>query len=142
MAEKKNLFLNFISSKLVHEAAGGKFYNVSIPWTESKTGYLSVSMRNAQVLAATKPGAEAGERITVEGFKTILLGNPEVSRECSICTRKAGKNRKASFKKISLTNQQIYDAYEKSRSDYKSANQSAETAAPAEAVNDTEADLD
>lgn len=138
---KNSVFMNFVSEKLVHKRDGKNegevFYNVSIPYADSKTGFASVSVSAGQKLPATKKGQD-GERVAVEGFCSILLGAPEKTRKLSVCTKAATKKKKAEYGTVELTNAQIAEIYEASRKAYKEA-QNGETngdtdGAPAEAT--------
>lgn len=110
-----NIFMNWVSKSLIHEAHKDDkvFYNLSIPYAESKTGYASVSVSKGQVLDATKRNGEVNP-----AFASVLLGAPEKTRKLSICTKitKAGKK---TYGEIELTNKQIADLYEESRKAYK-----------------------
>lgn len=135
-----NVFLNFVSNKLVHTATakdGKTFYNVSFPYGESKTGFASVSISQGQKLPATKKG-ENGERIAVDGACSILLGAPDKVRQVSVCTKAATKKKKAEYEKVELTNAQIAEIYEASRKAYKEQKAAEEAAdAPAETTAET-----
>jgi len=111
MAKKANgLFINGISENLIHAnqtTEGKPFYNVSIPMASSKTGWASVSVAAGQVITRTnKAGVE---------YKSIYLGKPETKRQVSIATTKTtGK-----YKVVEMTNQELKDAYDSARANYK-----------------------
>lgn len=121
----KNTFLNWVSKNLIHEAHKGDklFYNLSIPYADSKTGYASLSLSKGQVLDATKRNGEVNP-----AFASVLLGAPEKTRKLSVCT-KITKTGKKTYGEVELTNQEIADIYEESRKAYK-----AQTADAQEAV--------
>lgn len=120
-----NIFMNWVSKSLIHEAHKDDkvFYNLSIPYAESKTGYASLSLSKGQVLDATKRNGEVNP-----AFASVLLGAPEKTRKLSICTKitKAGKK---TYGEIELTNKQIADLYEESRKAYKAQTAAAQAVA-------------
>ena len=72
MANTKNTFMNWVNRQMIHEAAGkdGKtFYNVSFPYSESVTGYASVSVSKGQVLDANKKDGTVNP-----AYASVLLG--------------------------------------------------------------------
>lgn len=130
MAEKKNIFMNWVSKRMVHASKNTKgetFYNVSFPYAESATGFASVSVSAGQVLKATKKDGTENAN-----FASILLGAPDKEREVSVCTDAANKD----YKRVKMTNAEIADAYEASRKAYKESRETAaaETAVAAETV--------
>lgn len=135
MANTKNVFINWVSRNLIHEAhkEDKTFYNISIPYAESKNGYANLSVSAGQVLAATKRDGTVNN-----SFASILLGAPDKVRQLSICS-KITKTGKKTYAKIEMTNAEIAEAYEASRKAYKESQtaetQAAETAAaPAPAI--------
>lgn len=122
-----NIFLNWISQKLVHQAKATKadgtvqtFWNISFPYDQSASGFASVSVSNGQVMTARKK-----DGTTNDNFKNVLLGAPAKVRQVSI------KNTDGSYSKVELTNAQILDIYEASRKAYNDAHPAANTAAAA-----------
>jgi hypothetical protein len=120
MAESvKNVFLNFTSEKMLHENdrkdGKGSVINVSIPVAQSKTGFGSFAVNPGQVLAATKKDGSI-----VDGYKSILLGQPDKTRKVSIATKvtKAGK---VSYENIDMTNEQIVAEVAAARKAYRAA---------------------
>lgn len=114
-----NLFLNYVSEKMLHSntAGNGKsFVNVSIPCNQSVTGFASFGVNVGQVLDAKKKDGSV-----VAGYKSILLGKPEGTRQVSICTKAAKGKSKAVYENIQLTNKDIQDAVEANRKAYRAA---------------------
>ena len=112
----KNLFMNFTSEAMLHKnqtADGKEFYNVSIPCSQSSTGYASFAVNVGQVLDATKK-----DGTVVPGYKSILLGAADKSRKVSVATGK----KKISYKRIEMTNKEIVDSVNASRKAYRAAN--------------------
>lgn len=111
-----NLFLNYVSDKLIHanttEDGSRKFANVSIPVEGSKSGYGSFAVNLGQVIDATKK-----DGTVVPGMKNILLGAADKTRKVSIATNKKGKK----YVTVEMTNQQIVDAVAASRKAYRAA---------------------
>ena len=113
-----NIFLNAVSSKMLHTnttSEGKEFVNVTIPYAGSKTGLASFGVNSGQVLDAKRK-----DGTVIDGMKNILLGKAEGTRQVSVCTKmtKAGKKTYAS---VALTNQQIADAFNAARAEYKAA---------------------
>lgn len=118
MAKKSNLFLNYVSTKLIHsnqtEDGSRQFANVSVPIADSDNGYGSFAVNLGQILPATKKdGSE------VAGMKNILLGEADKTRKVSI--QKGGK-----YESVEMTNQAIVDAVAASRKAYRAAQAQAE----------------
>ena len=109
MAKKNNVFMNWVSNKVIHEAKAGEktFYNVSIPVATSINGFGSVSVSKGQVMAATKKDGTVSD-----GFKNILLGAEDGVRKVSIKTD-------AGYETIEMTNREIADAVAASRAAYR-----------------------
>ena len=118
-----NLFLNYVSEKMLHNntAGNGKnFVNVSIPCSQSVTGLASFGVNLGQVLDAKKKDGSV-----VAGYKSILLGKPEGTRQVSICTQATKGKKKAVYSNIQLTNKDIQDAVEANRKAYRAAKATA-----------------
>lgn len=131
MAEAtKNIFLNWVSEKMLHSNTSNKgkaFMNVSIPCSQSVTGYASFGVNMGQVM-----DAKLKDGTVKDGYKSILLGKPEGTRQVSICTKAAKGKTKATYENITMTNQAIRDAVEENRKAYR-ASQNAPAEAPAQA---------
>lgn len=132
MADVKNIWLNFVSEKMVREQNGpkGPFYNVSFDCKKSASGIATVSVNKGQVRPSTKKdGSEAA------GYVNVLLGAPGSQRQVSV------KKEDGSFDRISMTVDEIAESFNAGRSEYR-AEQAAkeapaiepETEAPAETV--------
>lgn len=129
-----NSWINYVNESLIHEGkkvkedgTTKKFYNVSFPCAQSKTGYASVSVSAGQVRNAVKK-----DQTVKTGYKNILLGDAEKVREVSIVTKKATKKNPAQYGKITMTNKEIADAYTAARDAYAASQKTAETVAAAE----------
>ena len=64
MANNKNVFLNWISEKMIHINATGEgrqFASISFPCKDSATGYASVGVNMGQLLPATKKDKTVAE---------------------------------------------------------------------------------
>ena len=117
--ENKNVFLNWVSEKMIHvnqTAEGRQFASISFPCDKSATGYASVGVNMGQLLAATKK-----DKTVVKGYKNVLLGKPDATRQVSICTKAAKGKTKAVYEKIDMTNQAIADAVAADRAAYRQA---------------------
>ena len=117
--ESKTVFLNWVSEKMIHvnqTAEGRKFASISFPCDKSATGYASVGVNMGQLLAATKK-----DKTVVKGYKNVLLGKPDATRQVSICTKAAKGKTKAVYEKIDMTNQAIADAVAADRAAYRQA---------------------
>ena len=117
-----NLFLNAVSAKMIHEnttADGKVFANITIPYEGSKTGLASFGVNLGQVMDAKRKDGSL-----IDGMKNVLLGKPEGTRQVSVCTKqtKAGKR---TYENVALTNQQIADAFNAARAEYKAAQATA-----------------
>lgn len=119
---KNGIFMNYVSRKIVHEQNAVKdgktrsFYNVSIPVAASANGYGSFAVNAGQVLASTKrDGTE------IPGLCSILLGAPEKTRKVSIAVKKTAKSKKVTYTDVEMTNQEILDAWNESRKQYREA---------------------
>ncbi len=115
--EKKNgVFLNRVSEKMIHEAQGAKgpFYNVNFDWKDSTTGFASVSVRPAQVMECKDKNGTV-----LEGKKNILLGDPGTKREISV------KQADGSFAKVEVTVEQIKEAFDNARAEYRKSQKKA-----------------
>lgn len=132
---RNSIFINRVSEKLVHLSKDGSFYNLSVPYEQSKDGFLHFTLRLGQVLNATKKA----DGSVIEGWKNILLGNAETVRKCSYCTKLPKGKRKGEYADVELTNAQIAELFEQNRAAYKAAQKAqkaeAETA-PATAETD------
>lgn len=120
MAKQNTVFINRVSEKLVHPAQakdGSSFYNLSIPYEKSKDGFLHVTLRTGQVLNATKKA----DNSVIEGWKNILLGNPDTTRRCSYCTKLPKGKRKGEYDEVELTNTELAALFEENRAAYKAA---------------------
>ena len=101
MTNTKNVFLNWVSEKMIHvnqTAEGRQFASISFPCDKSATGYASVGVNMGQLLPATKK-----DKTVVEGYKSILLGKPDAERTISICVKAAKGKAKAKYDNIKLT---------------------------------------
>ena len=119
MTNTKNVFLNWVSEKMIHinqTAEGRQFASISFPCDKSATGYASVGVNMGQLLAATKK-----DKTVVKGYKNVLLGKPDATRQVSICTKAAKGKTKAVYEKIDMTNQAIADAVAADRAAYRQA---------------------
>lgn len=119
MSNTKNVFLNWISEKMIHvnqTAEGRQFASISFPCDKSATGYASVGVNMGQLLPATKK-----DKTVAEGYKNVLLGKPEAERTVSICTKAAKGKAKATYENVKMTNQDIADAIAADRAAYKAA---------------------
>ena len=117
--ESKTVFLNWVSEKMIHinqTAEGRQFASISFPCDKSATGYASVGVNMGQLLAATKK-----DKTVVKGYKNVLLGKPDATRQVSICTKAAKGKTKAVYEKIDMTNQAIADAIAADRAAYRQA---------------------
>ncbi len=117
--ESKTVFLNWVSEKMIHvnqTAEGRQFASISFPCDKSATGYASVGVNMGQLLAATKK-----DKTVVKGYKNVLLGKPDATRQVSICTKAAKGKTKAVYEKIDMTNQAIADAVAADRAAYRQA---------------------
>lgn len=81
MAEvtQKNVWMNGVSAKMIHNSKDGTFYNVSFDYPASETGVASVSVRKGQVKDATRK-----DKTIIEGKKNVLLGAPGTKRKISV----------------------------------------------------------
>lgn len=122
MEKTTNVWANFVSGKLVHEKdrqdGTGKFVNISIPCSLSKSGYASMALNAGQVKPATAPKSKK----VVDGMVNILLGAPEAKRKVSVATNK----KKTNFKQIELTNAEIAQLFADNRTAYETAQAEAE----------------
>lgn len=113
-----NLFLNYVSEKLIHSNKtkdnSRQFANVSVPVAGSDNGYGSFAVNLGQVLPATRK-----DETVVEGMKNILLGDAAKTRKVSIL-------RGGSYESVEMTNAQIVEAVAESRKAYRAANAEAE----------------
>ena len=111
----KNLFANFVSEAMLHKnttSEGKVFYNVSIPCSQSVTGFASFAVNVGQVLDATKK-----DGTVVPGYKSILLGAADKTRKVSVATGK----KKISYKTVEMTNEAIVKEINDSRKAYRAA---------------------
>lgn len=118
----KNIFMNFANEAMLHAnqtAEGKSFTNVSIPCSKSATGYASFAVNDGQVLPATKK-----DGTVVDGYKSILMGSADKTRNVSVAVK---KGRKTVYETISMTNQEIVDCVNAARKAYR-ASQATETA--------------
>lgn len=119
------VWLNGISGKLIHtnKTVKGEITNVSFPVDKklSDTGYASVSVFSAKMVkpATTKEGQPVLSKNGGDQLMNVGLGAPEANRQVSVTKIDAKGNR--SYEKVEMTNQQIKDAYEASRSAYRAA---------------------
>lgn len=115
---KKNVFLNYVSEKLIHsnqtEDGSRQFANVSIPVAGSDNGYGSFAVNLGQVLDATKKDGSV-----VAGMKNILLGEADKTRKVSV-------QKNGAYETVEMTNQQIIEAVAESRKAYRAATAQAE----------------
>lgn len=113
---KNNLFMNWVSGKMVHEASkdGKTFYNLSLPLAASANGYGSISVSAGQVRDSTKK-----DGTVVPEFKNILLGSADGVRKVSI------KAQDGSYTTVEMTNQEILNAVEENRKAYRAAKNTA-----------------
>lgn len=118
-----NIFLNAVSEKMIHtnqKADGTEFANITIPYADSKTGYASFGVNAGQVMDAKKK-----DGTLIAGMKNVLLGKPEGKRRVSVCTKAPKKGDKV-YSNIELTNEQIAEAFNTARAEYKAAQAQAE----------------
>ena len=127
---KDNLFINFVSEKMLHRQSnkkdGREFYSVSVSCAESVNGYGTFPITTKQLFDSTK---NKGTEI-VAGFKNILLGKPEKTRKVSVQTGIDAEG-KPVYSDIEMSNKQIFDAFEAEREAYKAAHS---VTMPADAV--------
>ena len=119
-----NIFANFVSEAMTHKnqtAEGKEFYNISIATDKSATGYGSFAVNLGQVMPATKK-----DGTVVDGYRSILLGAPDKTRNVSVAVK---KGKKVSYKDIQMTNQEIVDCIKASRKAYRAANAAEEATA-------------
>lgn len=117
-----NLFMNYVSEALVHEntsGAGKKFFNISVPCAQSKTGFASIAVSAGQVFQTTRRDGSI-----VDGMKNVLLGDADKTRKVSVATNKKG----TSYKNIELTNAAIVEAFEANKTAYREANKAVAVA--------------
>ena len=115
-----NRFLNFVPNALIHvnsRADGKQFASISLPCESSKTGYASIAVNLGQLIPATR----GKDKVVVEGFKSVLLGDEAKSRKLSIATNKKG----TAYKDIEMTNAEIADAFEAARAAYRASREVA-----------------
>lgn len=131
-----NVWANYVSEKLIHaqmtkgaDGAERIFYNISVPYEGSKTGYSNFAVNAGQVRTCTNRDGD-----TVNGCKNILLGDPQKTRKVSICTKLATKRKPAGYKQIEMTNQQIADLFNKKRNSGRGNPQSVATEKTADAT--------
>lgn len=106
--EKKTngVFLNFrpeATIRLQKTAEGREFYNVSLPCPQSKTGWGSIGVNVNQVFASTSVKTHQ----PVAGYRNILLGNPDGTRQVSVCLKAETKKAPAKYGTITMTNAEI-----------------------------------
>ena len=119
MANNKNVFLNWISEKMIHinvTGEGRQFASISFPCKDSATGYASVGVNMGQLLPATKK-----DKTVAEGYKNVLLGKPEGERQVSICTKAAKGKAKAKYENVKMTNAEIAKYVTDDRAAYRQA---------------------
>ena len=112
-SKKNQLFINWFPTKLRHEKVGTNketgnkemFYDISVPCDESVSDskYASISVDMSNVYKATKKDGTENP-----GFCNIKLGFANAKRNISV---KKGDE----YQKILVTNQYIYDMFEKNR---------------------------
>lgn len=129
MAKTDNIFINFISDKMLHEQTnrtdGRKFYSVSVSCQQSINGFGTLAVTEKQVFNATK---NHGKEV-VAGFKNVLLGQPDKKRKLSIQTG-VNADGKPVYSNIEMSNADILKAFDTNREAY---NASAPAVAPAQA---------
>lgn len=118
MAKKNGLFMNYVSTQLVHQVTANErtFSNVSIPMETSANGYGSFAVNQGQIFKSTK---RDGSEIT--GLCSILLGAPEKTRKVSIAVKKSPRSKKLTYQTVELTNAQILEAWTASRKAYRAS---------------------
>ena len=105
--------MNYVSEALVHEntsGAGKKFFNISVPFAQSKTGFASIAVFAGQVFQTTRRDGSI-----VDGMKNVLLGDADKTRKVSVATNKKG----TIYKDIKLTNAAIVEAFEANKAAYR-----------------------
>lgn len=130
-----NAWLNYVNKALIHEGTKTnedgttkKFYNVSFPCKESKSGYASVSVSAGQVRDAKNKSGEVNP-----DYNSILLGAGDTTREVSIVTKKKTKKADAQYGKLTLTNDEIAARFNEARKAYSGATKAAAAAETADA---------
>lgn len=121
MAKANNVFWNWCSMKMIHEAKKDEktFYNLSIPMASSANGYGSISVSAGQVRPSSKK-----DGTVVDGYKNILLGAADGVRKVSI------KNQDGTYSTVEMTNTEILAAVEANRTAYKAAKATASAELP------------
>lgn len=116
MANKNGTFMNYVSEKMIRarerKADGTTFYSVgfAVPESVSVGGKANFTVNVGQVFAATKK-----DKTVKEGFKNILLGQPESKHKVSV------KNADGAWVETEMTSAEILKYYEADREAYRAA---------------------
>lgn len=127
--EKKNVWLNFVSESMVHEAQGpkGPFKNVSFDCEDSANGIATVSVNMGQVRQSTKK-----DGTVAAGYVNVLLGAEGSKRQVSV------KKADGSYDRVEMTVEAIANSFASGREAYRAAQAAAAPAVEPE-VETTEA---
>lgn len=104
----KTVFLSWVPEKLIHVNTAGdgrQFASVRFHCDKSANGFASVGASLNQLLPAIRKDTGV-----VDGYKHVLLGDPDRERIVSICAKAAKGSAKAEYKQVTMTNQEIADA--------------------------------
>ena len=108
---KKRCFINYVSKKLIHRNTtkdGTRvFFNISMPYAESESGYASFAVNPGQLLTTTKK-----DGTVVKGMHNVILGKPEQVRKVSIV-------KDGAYTLVEMTNGQIAQIYNDDRREYR-----------------------